>query len=207
MKNDNKKITNYLEYEFNPFEKGLGKQISLKRSSSSFKDLKAIVNDSKTGEEIMDNLQLSTRVYKDNATFNKVYDEKEYHIKSLSLTARAFIWHIVFNTDYDNRVYLNYMKDYEKMGYSSMHRPLAAIKELLERGILAKTTEQYVFWVNPEYFTRSNRLHLFKKYIQRECKKSLNLDALYKSQNKRIFNNFKYDTDVFLKYKDRENNN
>ena len=60
-------------------------------------------------------------------------------------------------------------------GYQSKPSIFSAIGELLEKEWIAKTKNQFVYWINPKLFYKGDRLVVLKEY--RKAKKDQIKDA------------------------------
>ena len=65
---------------------------------------------------------------------------------------------------YEDHFIFNIKECLEQAGYKSKGPIFQALAELLAKEFIAKTNNQFVYWINPRLFWKGKRLVLLKEY-------------------------------------------
>ena len=77
---------------------------------------------------------------------------------------------MLLKVGYDDRLIFDIEECLEKTGYGSKPPVFAGIGELLKNNFIAKTRNQFVYWINPKLFYKGDRLVVVREY--RKAKKN-----------------------------------
>jgi Firmicute plasmid replication protein (RepL) len=191
MKSEIIKLKEAKEYNENPFLKGLNVPIVPKSNMFISKD-KNIVN-IKTGELDEDVLLTGKRKYVDGEQFIKIFVKEIEAIFDLSKASQKLFAHMLSKIRYDDLLILSIEECLEKTGYKSKGPIFKSLAELIQKEFIAKTKNQFVYWINPKLFYKGDRLVIMREYnktreIKIENKNQLSLfeeDPKYCNSSKR----------------------
>ena len=113
-----------------------------------------------------DMLPVKQRLEKDE--FCKFYcsSERRIEINSLSLRGKELLLWILFELKYgQDWVWINKERFMKESNISAVNTFKGALKDLIRNGILATTVETDVYWINPFYFFKGNRINKFKQNV------------------------------------------
>ena len=161
------KIKEAKEYSENPFLRDLNIPIVPKSDMYVSKD-KNIVN-IKTGEVDDDVLLTGKRRYVDGEQFVKIFVKEMNAIFDLSKASQKVFAHMLSKVRYNDLLILNIEECLEKTGYRSKGPIFKSLAELIQKEFIAKTKNQFVYWINPKLFYRGDRLVVIREY--RKAKK------------------------------------
>lgn len=161
------KIKEAKEYSENPFLRDLNIPIVPKSDMYVSKD-KNIVN-IKTGEVDDDVLLTGKRRYVDGEQFVKIFVKEMNAIFDLSKASQKVFAHMLSKVTYNDLLILNIEECLEKTGYRSKGPIFKSLAELIQKEFIAKTKNQFVYWINPKLFYRGDRLVVIREY--RKAKK------------------------------------
>lgn len=162
------KIKEAKEYSENPFLRDLNIPIVPKSDMYVSKD-KNIVN-IKTGEVDDDVLLTGKRRYVDGEQFVKIFVKEMNAIFDLSKASQKVFAHMLSKVTYNDLLILNIEECLEKTGYRSKGPIFKSLAELIQKEFIAKTKNQFVYWINPKLFYRGDRLVVIREY--RKAKKN-----------------------------------
>lgn len=161
------KIKEAEEYNENPFLKNLNIPIVPKSDMYVSKD-RNIVN-VKTGEIDDDVLLTGKRRYVDGEQFVKIFVKEMEAIFDLSKASQKVFAYMLSKVRYDDLLMLNIDECLEKTGYKSRGPLFKSLAELIQKEFIAKTKNQFVYWINPKLFYKGDRLVVVREY--RKAKK------------------------------------
>lgn len=144
------------EYDTNPFLKNLNVPITPKMQSFVSKD-KAIINTT-TGEIDDDILLTGIRKFVDGEDFVKIFIKEMKAIFDLSKSSQKVFTYMLSSIQYDDRFIFNMKECLEKTGYKSRTPIFNSLLELIQKEFIAKTQNQFVYWINPKLFYKGDRL-------------------------------------------------
>lgn len=162
MKSEMIKIKESKEYSENPFLKDLNVPIVPKSNMYISKD-KNIVN-IKTGEVDDDVLLTGKRRYVDGEQFVKIFVKEIDAIFDLSKASQKVFAHMLSKVKYDDLLILNIEECLEKTGYKSKGPIFKSLAELIQKEFIAKSKNQFVYWINPKLFYKGDRLVVIREY-------------------------------------------
>lgn len=150
-------------FKENPF-----KVEGLKRVSRNLKNGTQVVADTKTGElfEMTKVSELTTII--DESPYTKMYHRYAGIIKNLNVPALRLFVYIIINIgikkDY---VFLQRKTCLEFAGYNEKSKKsyYSALQELIDLGVIAESTVDNKYWVNPNVLFNGSRVDLFKENI------------------------------------------
>lgn len=165
-KNMSKKETSLTEkHETNPFIIELkGKMFLQPRANTIIAKGQSIV-DTSTGEIIDESLLIGKRKIVDKSQFAKIYASSIGTLYDLSKTAQNVFLYLTKVMDYDNKAYFSYVNDIKKIGYKSKGTVYNAIKELVNRDIIAPSTMTNVYWLNPTIVCKGERFAIYTEFV------------------------------------------
>ena len=161
-------IRDFDEYSENPFLKILNVPLAPKTHTFISKD-RAIINTS-TGELDDDILLTGKKKFVDGEHFVKIFVKEMEAIFELSRAAQKVFSYMLLKVGYDDRLIFDIEECLEKTGYGSKPPVFAGIGELLKNNFIAKTRNQFVYWINPKLFYKGDRLVVVREY--RKAKKN-----------------------------------
>lgn len=156
------KIKEAKEYSENPFLGNLKIPIVPKSDMYVSKD-KNIVN-IKTGEIDDDVLLTGKRKYVDGEQFVKIFVKEINAIFDLSKASQKVFAYMLSKVRYDDLLMLNIEECLEKIGYKSKGPVFQSLAELIQKEFIAKTKNQFVYWINPKLFYKGDRLVIIREY-------------------------------------------
>lgn len=162
------KLSNREEFPTNTFIEELGSTIKLKKKDSTVLSKNHSLIDKTTGEIIDLGTTIGTTQIVDSTQFYKIYCRNIRIEYNLSTKAEKLFYLLATEIDYNNCVYFDCSKDFQKIGYKSKVTCYQALKELLDKQILRKRDRINQFWVNPILVCKSDRYTLYKRYLKRE---------------------------------------
>ena len=175
------------EYSENPFLRDLRIPIVPKSNVYISKD-KNIVN-IKTGEIDDDVLLTGKRKYVDGEQFVKIFVKEMNVIFDLSKASQKVFAYMLSKVRYDDLLILNIKECSEKTGYKSRGPIFKSLAELIQKEFIAKTKNQFVYWINPKLFYKGDRLVIIREYRKTKEKvidNQLSLFKEYDIDNKKI---------------------
>lgn len=93
----------------------------------------------------------------------KMYSGIVDKVMDLSTPGMKMFLYILANLGVnEEKVYISNSSAMLFCGYSRPKDVYKGMIELLDRGMLAKTKEQYLYWVNPEYMFKGNKSKLLR---------------------------------------------
>jgi hypothetical protein len=161
------KIKEAKEYSENPFIRNLNIPLVPKSDIYVSKD-KNIVN-IKTGEVDDDVLLTGKRRYVDGEQFVKIFVKEMNAIFDLSKASQKVFAYMLSKVTYNDVLILNIEECLEKTVYKSKGPVFKSLAELIQKEFIAKTKNQFVYWINPKLFYKGDRLVIIREY--RKAKK------------------------------------
>ena len=168
-------ITKFKVHEINPFieimefktgnqTKMIGKKI-------------AYIEDKINGNATLEQMAFGIRQTVDKEEFVKIFSSNIRKTFNLSLTAFKLFGYVceAMKINEDTIVF-NILKAMESTGLKSKTSVNIALTELLDKNILARTNEYYIYYINPAVVFKGNRMLLVQDYILDE-----NLDKNHKN--------------------------
>jgi len=156
------------KHETNPFVESLKIPIVTKANVVVARD-EAVVN-VVSGEVSNDTLLMGRRRYVDGDEFVKIYTGYLRDLFDLEKSTQKVFSYLLSKMDFTDKVHLIPSEIQSFCGYTS-HRPIfEGLNELCEKGIIAKTIWSNVYWINPKFFYKGDRLVVMHEYhrIRRE---------------------------------------
>ena len=150
------------EYNENPFLRDLRIPIVPKSNMYVSKD-KNIVN-IKTGEIDDDVLLTGKRRYVDGEQFVKIFVKEMEVIFDLSKASQKVFAYMLSKVRYDDLLILDIKECSERAGYKSKGPIFKSLAELIQKEFIAKTKNQFVYWINPKLFYKGDRLVIIREY-------------------------------------------
>lgn len=162
MYKQKKSIRNFAEFSENPFLINLNIPVVPKANMYVKKD-EAIINLS-DGELKNDVLLAGKRKYVDTEHFVKIFVNEIQAIFDLSKVAQKVFGYMLSRIKYNDLLHFDIENCITETGYKSKPPIFSAIRELLEKEFIAKTKNQFVYWINPKLFYKGDRLVVLKEY-------------------------------------------
>ena len=161
------KIKEAPEYNENPFLKDLNIPIVPKSNMYVSKD-KNIVNINTEEVEDEDDVLLRTgkRRYVDGEQFVKIFVKEMETIFDLSKASQKVFAYMLSKVRYDDLLILSIEECLEKTGYKSKGPIFKSLAELIQKEFIAKTKNQFVYWINPKLFYKGDRLVVIREYCK-----------------------------------------
>ena len=95
----------------------------------------------------------------DRTQFIKVFKDSLKTILALSTTAQKVLWYIIDNVPKEKPfVYLDYKECMDNVGFKTRKSVYDGVIELLEKGILTRSSNSKKYWVNPLVIFNGNLL-------------------------------------------------
>ena len=160
-------IREFREYVENPFLEHLKVPLTPKMHAFVSRD-KAIINTT-TGELDDDVLLTGKRKYVDGEHFVKIFVKEMEAIFELSKAAQKVFSYMLSKVGYDDRLIFDLEECLARTAYKSKPPIFVGIGELLKNNFIAKTRNQFVYWINPKLFYKGDRLIIVREY--RKAKK------------------------------------
>lgn len=167
MSSKKPRLKNLKEHDANPFIENLNVPITPKMQSFVSKD-KAIINTT-TGEVDDDVLLTGKRKYVDGEDFVKIFVKEMEAIFDLSKSSQRVFTYMLSKIKYNDHFIFNMEECLEKTGYKSRTPVFNSLAELIQKDFIAKTKNQFVYWINPKLFYKGDRLVIVREY--RKAKK------------------------------------
>lgn len=102
----------------------------------------------------------------DRTQFIKVFKDSLKTILALSTTAQKVLWYIIDNVPKEKHfVYLDYKEYMNNVGFKTRKSVYDGVIELLEKGILTRSSNSKKYWVNPLVIFNGNRITFINDYI------------------------------------------
>jgi len=161
-------IRDFEEHSENPFLEILNVPLAPKTHTFVSKD-KAIIN-TNTGEMDDDTIITGKTKFVDGEHFVKIFVKEMEAIFELSKAAQKVFSYMLLKVGYDDRLIFDIEECLERTGYVSKPPIFAGIGELLKNSFIAKTRNQFVYWINPRLFYKGDRLVVMREY--RKAKQS-----------------------------------
>ena len=111
---------------------------------------------------------IGRRTVVDKSDFTKIYARKMALIYELNRASLKVFMYLSEKMDYENKAYLNYRKDYEKIGYTRHPQVLKGIKSLLEKDIIANSHMPGFYWLNPLIVCKGERFGMYREWVTEE---------------------------------------
>lgn len=179
------KLSELETFSTNPFLVELkGKMYLQPRTNTIIAKGQEII-DTTTGEVIQDDVLIGRRKVVDKSQFAKIYASEIGLLFELSKPAINVFMHLTKTMDYDNRVYFNYYKDYQNVGYKSYVAVMKAIRELIGASIIAKDVRENTYWLNPTLVCKGERFAKYTEYVTEERHKKDLQEATIKEQKRK----------------------
>ena len=156
------KIKEAKEYKENPFLRKLNVPLIPKANMYIKKD-EAVVN-LEDGELKNDVLLAGKRKYVDGEDFVKIFVKEMQAIFDLNKNSQKVFTYMLSKIQYDDRLIFNIEECLEKTDYKSKGPIFKALAELLQKEFIAKTQNQFVYWINPKLFYKGDRLVVIREY-------------------------------------------
>ena len=118
----------------------------------------------KTGEIDDDVLLTGKRRYVDGEQFVKIFVKEMELIFDLSKASQKVFAYMLSKARYDDLLMLNINECMEKIGYKSKGPVFKSLAELIHKEFIAKTRNQFVYWINPKLFYKGDRLVVMREY-------------------------------------------
>ena len=174
MNEDKTRIIDFPKNEENPFITDL---LSIKRKNKTVAVArnKAVV-DRLTGEAT-DAVFMGIQREVDQDDFVKIFTAGMKELFDLSKNTLKVFSYLLSITTFDDKIFfdLNQCKRYT--GYNSRETIFKAIRELLQNEVIAKTVHPNVYFINPTYFYKGDRLVMIREYRVKKESKALPLDT------------------------------
>lgn len=153
------------QHSENPFLQGFTVPLKWKRTGMDTDPL-AVLN--MTSGEVTDAAEITRREVYDAEKFLKVFRAQLgifFELSAPGMKVLTAIWMCVSDeAERGTRIYLSerIAADYAKRSGSELSRPtyFRGRKELIERGIIAPSTETNLYWLNPSVFFNGDRVKL-----------------------------------------------
>lgn len=168
MSTNKPRLKSLKEYDRNPFLDNLNVPITPKQQSFVSKN-RAII-DTTTGEVDDDVLLTGRRKYVDGEDFVKIFVKEMEAIFDLSKSGQRVFTYMLSKIKYDDHFIFNMEECLEKTGYKSRTPVFKSLTELIQKEFIAKTKNQFVYWINPKLFYKGDRLVVVREY--RKAKKN-----------------------------------
>jgi hypothetical protein len=162
MPKKERSIRSFEEFSENPFLVNLTIPLVPKANMYVKKD-EAIINLS-DGELKNDVLLAGKSRYVDAEHFVKIFVNEIQAIFDLSKSAQKVFGYMLSRVKYDDLLHFDIENCLKETGYKSKPPMFSAIGELLEKEFIAKTKNQFVYWINPKLFYKGDRLVVVKEY-------------------------------------------
>ena len=162
-------VKDYKAYRENPFLNDLNIPLVPKSNMYLSKD-KNIIN-LKTGEIDEDVLLTGKRKYVDGEQFVKIFVNEMKALFELSNSAQKIFYYMLSQIKYNDLLILDFQECLRNTGYKSKNPVFKALAELMKHEFIAKTPNQFVYWINPKVFYKGDRLIVVKEYRKAKHKR------------------------------------
>ena len=143
--------------------------------------------DTTTGEIIKESVLIGRRKIVDKSQFAKIYASEIAMLYELSKTAQnVFLYLTTKVMDYDNRVYFNYKREFNKIGYSAHTAPLKGLRELIKNNIIACDVREHTYWLNPTIVCKGERFAKYIEYVVGKDGDEIKQETYIKEQNRNL---------------------
>ena len=161
-KNYTYQITGFKKFSENPFLKNLRIPV-VPKSNIFIKKDEAIVNLA-DGELKNDVLLTGKKKYVDGEQFVKIFVNEMKALFELSRPAQKVFSYMLSRIKYDDLLHFDIEECLKNTDYKSRPPIYSAIGELLKNEFIAKTKNQFVYWINPKLFYKGDRLVIVREY-------------------------------------------
>jgi predicted transcriptional regulator len=170
MDEEKVRIIDYPKNEENPF---IHELLSIKRKNKivAVARNKSVV-DRLTGEAT-DAVFMGIQREVDKEDFVKIFTSGMKELFDLSKNTLKVFSYLLSITSFDDKIFfeLNHCKKYT--GYTSRETIFKAIRELLQNGIIAKSLHPNMYFINPNYFYKGDRLVMIREYRVKKDSKAI----------------------------------
>ena len=161
-------IRSFAEFSENPFLGNLNVPLVPKENMYVKKD-EAIIN--LVDQELKNDVLLAGKIsYVDAEHFVNIFVNEIHAIFDLGKAAQKVFAYMLARIKYYDLLHFDIENCLIETGYKSRPPIFSAIGELLEKQFIAKTKNQFVYWINPKLFYKGDRLVVIREY--RKTKKS-----------------------------------
>lgn len=168
---DAAKLTDFPRHKENPF---IGELLNIKKKNRIIGVAQdKLVVDTVTGE--LENVAF-TAIKKevDREEFIKIYQSSLREFFELNKATLKVLGHLMSVTQYNDRIFFELDDCKEYTGYRSTETIFKGLRELVDRGIIAKSLHSSVYFINPKVFYKGDRLLIIKEYRVRKSLPALN---------------------------------
>ena len=156
-----KKLDEYPIADIFPYQESLSSQLNNNTRSRTIYKGKNV--------EFINNTEFCEVNFKkivDRTQFIKVFKDSLKTILALSTTAQKVLWYIIDNVPKEKPfVYLDYKECMDNVGFKTRKSVYDGVIELLEKGILTRSSNSKKYWVNPLVIFNGNRITFINDYI------------------------------------------
>ena len=163
------RVKDFGEFSENPFLENLSIKVTPK-SNIFLKKNKGII-DLSTGELEDESLLMGKRKLVDGEEFVKIFINEIRSIFNLSRVAQKVFGYMLTKVGYGDQIIFNTKECQKYTGYKSKPPIFVGIGELLKEEFIAKTKNQFVYWINPKVFYKGDRLVVIRDYRKVKHKK------------------------------------
>lgn len=181
-----KEVTLRDKYETNPFVVELKGKMYLQPKANAIIAKGQSIVDTSTGEIIDESVLIGRRKIVDKSQFAKIYASEVGMLYDLSKTAQNVFLYLTKVMDYENKAYLNYNKDYKKIGYKNFKSVFKGLKELVKNDIIAPTVMQGFYWLNPKIVCKGERFAMYTEFVVGKDGETIKAENELKQQTKTI---------------------
>jgi hypothetical protein len=154
--------SDFPKFENNPFHEGTLESLNIR--SFPIRPKGPIVN-ADTGEVLTKNVYLHKQTgFADNLNAVKVFNDSCEMLSNLSVPGIKVLFYVMVNLQKgSDKVYIGPLSVKKFTGYSANKDVYKGIAELIEKGVIAKSTEVLIYFINPNILFSGNKGELIKK--------------------------------------------
>lgn len=156
------RVKDFGEFSENPFLESISIRVTPK--SNIFLQKNKGVIDLSTGELEDESLLMGRRKLVDGEEFVKIFINEIRAIFDLSRVAQKVFGYMLTKVGYSDQIIFNTEECQKHTGYKSRPPIFVGIGELLKEEFIAKTKNQFVYWINPKVFYKGDRLVTIREY-------------------------------------------
>ena len=167
MSTQTKGVTKYPTHKRNPYVSSL--VVPSRNKTIAISNQQLGLFDAKTGEEMSESVSfMGLRKRVDTGEFVKIYKNQMKTLFDLSKRAYTIFGYFIDATRINkDTVFFNYEDCMKYSGYKSKNTLNLGITELLEKEFIARTSNHYMYYINPAKFFNGDRLVLFQEVIKK----------------------------------------
>lgn len=184
-----KSLTSFPTFEKNPFIPDIGVIPRKTRNVIISQNKNMAMLNTKTGEIDNENLFITKKFHVDKSDFIKIYASELRRLFALSKNSMKLFIYFLDILKYEDVVFFQY-EDCEKITGISKASIYAGLAELTENGIIARSKNPIIYFINPSLFYKGDRLTLISEYqIKANKERETEIEEIKNFRQKLLTNN------------------